>query len=721
MFTIDYVALEAPPQQVQLPCELAERKRHVCVRAVCCTSHEGMLGIDVHLGAVQAAATAAKTFRIDEVTYGVLVTKTTNAHGWACFPDASDHAAKTLAIWIEVADYHPEAAPEAPLVARAIDFHAQCHTVVTAVARSQIPLIPADFDATVAAMAEQMTKVRLLVDHGPNLGNQSAALSLLKNLRRAGFAGPIEALVDSYTQVEPWVMTLKLVGKVVNDASLGANIQGVFDGVEQKLQARYANTVVGVVAQSTTAKTITFTAPGRVFKLLPGENARLAQCFKDLPFPYRLTGEFWGIEPPTWPTFGDDAEEVDDEDDGSGEVARVDLAGTTAATEATSYLVTITVRFSLSTEGEASVDAKLKKLDPVYDGADTYPDVTWVKKSGAGILPAFDADLSATRTVVGMVAGGEFNEASVETYRKDKLKTYSIAAIQPLLWHPESRFYKLADRAVMKLCLPEAAAYFIDPVVAAVPLDLFRGQVEAGPAAAFAAIVAAAATGNFDLMVTYGVHQARSSSAAVVLDNLVRALSAGITATTLKKTILLVICKEGVDLPVVHAKVVRAGVDAALAGKIGALAADQILVVDTEPMPQRSFQLLAQKSTLPFLLEGANTCNMMQMLGKPYLSVCTETTPYVKVPGKNGEIALAALTAHLNGSGEDGRAARVEALAGYFGAAKEPDAVLDGYFPALAAHVKSKSLDQVKWTLYRLKKAFDAAPVASSEQCRPTS
>jgi hypothetical protein len=156
------------------------------------------------------------------------------------------------------------------------------------------------------------------------------------------------------------------------------------------------------------------------------------------------------------------------------------------------------------------------------------------------------------------------------------------------------------------------------------------------------------------------------------------------------------------------------------AGKIDALEADQILFIHAPPVPQRSFQLLAQAGTLPFLLEGANTCNMMQMLGKPYLSVATDTTPYVPVPGKDGHQKLQVLTDHLNDSAGESAEARVEALATYFKDAKDPGAVIGGYFPALKDHVRKKPLDQVKWSLYRLKKALDDAPVPSSAQRRPT-
>ena len=710
MFKIDRVALEEVPNPSSLPCEQAPRKTHLCVRPVCCTSHQMWAGIDVHLGAREDALTAAKTFRLGGATYGVLATAATKDTGWANFKDASEHRAKTLAIWVEADKYHPRYTigvvpqaqddedepppdPRTQPVDTTVALVTTHHTVVSAVMRSEEPLIPPDFDATVLAMAEEMTGVRLLVDHGPNMGNQSAALSLIQNLRRAGYAGPIDVLVDNHTFVEMWDATLKFTIPV-RAADLDATEARV-TAIQQKILDRYAGTTAARTQDKALFKEITIDPGDTVFPLAPGENARFVQCFKDLNFGYTLSVESW-----------DDVEEEDFT--GDTEAPAEDLLGN----------LLVTVNFSLQSQGEESIDAKLKKLDPAYDALNAYANVTFQKKDGEESLPAFADDASATKTIVDMVAGGEAGEGSMETYRKDKTKTFSLVALQPLLWHPENRFFKLKDKAVEPLCLPEAAAYFIDPYNPGDKVAAFKAQVGDEKGDALGAVLAA--VGDCDLMVCYGVHQAKKSSSRVVLTNVSAALKKAIAAQQIKKTLLLVLCKEGIDLAFDCDKVVRAKVDATLAQKIHDLQADQILFIHAPPLPQRSFQLLAQAGTLPFLLEGANTCNMMQMLGKPYLSVATDTPPYVPVPGKDGHQKLQVLTDHLNDSEEDSEEERVAALATYFKDAKDAGAVIGGYFPALKDHVRKKPLDQVKWSLYRLQKALHPVDVPSSAQCRPT-
>ena len=711
MFEITKVGLEEKPELSQEQCELAPRKTHLCVRPECCTSHQGLAGIDVHLGAVEAAGSAEKTFVLDEVKYGVILTQATNEEGWASFKDASDQKDKTLAVWIEAPEYYPrydvipceteqkreeERRKRVKIAAKAVTLSEEHHTIVTAILRSESPLLPADFDAKVEAMAKQMTRVRLLVDHGPNLGNQSAALSLIGNLRRVGFTGPIDALVDKYTMIETWHLDLKFTIPIH-----GSDLEKVDEraaAVKQKLLDRYADTKADVLTNKPWLKKLELRAEDdeTIFTLAPGEELRLATCFKDLPFAYTLSE-------PTW-----------------NKMALVNLTGNTPAPVAdfVGNLV-VQVDFEIQTAGDESLDAKLKKLDPAYDKEGAYKDVTWTKKDGDGSLPAFDDDVSGDATIVGMVGASEANEGSVETYRRDKTKTHSLIAIQPLLWHSDNRFFRVKgdQKKTTPLCLPEAAAYFIDPLVVEDKKAVFEGQAEAPIPDALAAVLAG--VGSCDLMVAYGVHQARSSSPSVVLDNLARALAKAIADGGVKKTLLLVLCKPEIELPLVHEKVIRAHLDGDLAGKIDTLGDDKILMIHAPPLPQRTFQLLAQAGTLPFLLEGANTCNMMQMLGLPYLSVCTESTPYVDVPGKDGHKKLQALTDHFNASGGQPDT-RVAALAKYFTDAKDAASVLDGYFPALRDLVKKKPLDQVKWALYRLEKELAEAKVPSSKQCCST-
>ncbi|MFF2326489.1 MULTISPECIES: hypothetical protein [unclassified Streptomyces] len=62
--------------------------------------------------------------------------------------------------------------------------------------------------------------------------------------------------------------------------------------------------------------------------------------------------------------------------------------------------------------------------------------------------------------------------------------------------------------------------------------------------------------------------------------------------------------------------------------QLGRLDPGDVLIVQCDNIPQDVFRQLFQLGTLPAVLEGANTTNLMQLVGRPYFSALTNHTPY---------------------------------------------------------------------------------------------
>ena len=557
--------------------------------------------------------------------------------------------------------------------------------------------VPADFETTVHAFNEATKGIRVLVTTGPNLGNQAAALSLLRNLRRSGFNKPVEVLVD--TKAQPWDQSISF--KLALNGKYGDK-DAVFGAVEEKLRARYGeDATISVERERGNFKEIRVEVD-RSDQLQALEDESLFTALQDLPYAY---------------TADLDPGELEVDDDlltGNAERGEEDLA---------TYKLSVTV--DVSTQSEIALHDKLLTLDPGYQSSELYGNVKWRFEASGDPEPSFAEDVSDDPTVVGFLAGGEFGESSMEPYR-EKLNTHAIAALQPLLWHPENRYIKLKDQEPQPLAVPQTAAYFADRIE---PSDVRQFLLEqAGPdrAEGLTRILDKVDSGDYELMTVYGVHQAHDSTPKNVLENLVAAVQHG-QGEGLKKTVVLVIAKEGVDLDVQADGLHTAVADPTLASKVDELAGDgNVLVVRVPPLPQSVFQLFAQKSTLPIVVEGANTSNLVQMLGKPYLSVSTRNTPYVAVPGSaEGHSQLEALTTLVNDAVTRTSADKRAQLADYFKAARQPDTALGGYFSQLQAHVQQPALDQTQWAMYRLEKALrpqDASDITTGASfSQPTS
>lgn len=658
------------------------REASLAVTVIDCFSHRPLRDAEVVLGVEEAEAEESfvkKDAMYGDSTYGIVRRAKTGRDGVAVLSKLEPYRNETLLVRVAARDYHdPNSVERAQILVEPpkLETHEEVELEVPMV--SEDPTVPPDLTSTVRELLAATPGIRIVVEQGPNFGNQSAALALVRNLRRVGFTGPIVACADP----DDTKYTARNQGTVycyTDPVEVGATIVGL---VRDRLVHRYgaALTVDGLASQDVGigesgalgGGTITGTVryPARVY--FDEDLAQLATAIVNLAHP--ATASF------------------DQEDAVVGPVPKNDLVHTKT------WQITIDLTFeSLS---EIAVGTKLARLEPNYQHAD--PQTTWHAEA------SFDAD--AADGWIGIVAGGEFSKGSLQTLRAETFKTQSLLALQPFWWHPSTRFVAVADEDVEPLCLPHAASYRQEPLALDGPARnqlLTAAGGAGGPG--LQAIRVAVKAGTLDLMVVYGVHQAHYSSTAVVMRNLTLAVRRGQALGSIQRAVMLVICKTDVlALLPVDAGITTNTCDAGLAGAVAGLEAGRLLVVQPAgALPSDAFQALCEDSTLPMILEGANTANLMMMLGHPYLSVASKTTPYLDVPtdGSDGHLRLAELEGLLNATPLDQDGATE--LGTYFGDARQPGTVLDGYFAKLQTYVRGTPRDQVMLGLYKLAKALE--------------
>ena len=713
VFEFTQLPITRRPEEPVLACQLAP---NLCVRLVDCTTHEGIPNVEVRLGNTDEERVRdyldqgfgpLPSFRLDGKTYHQVARKRTNNAGWVCFSSmfiARRQKGDLLvfngyALQVLSPGYGPvrdgaEQLPDGP--AQAFKFTLDAHTVAMATLRAETPVLPPDFEDSIASLLGTISRVRIGVEQGANLGNQASALSLITNLRRVGYAGRIDVLTNP--DFLPYDTDCTLRFTLHRD-------EGTTAETAEELLVKRLNARLGVPVQSSRRLSGSFANipeyenthrfPDRVYYTLSAQDLL---ALRDLPLPYKVTA----------------TPEPQDLD-------AVDVDVTTGSTEkGAEHILPLTVIFKLRLQSvsEPSITTKLCTLDPGYKTNPSYGQVAWVEQA------EFPTSAEDDRGVVGMVGGHDFGGAPDDSVRRERLKTHSLLALQPYQWHPEDRFLQVAGGGTTRLCLPGAAAYFLDPVVAGAPSD-FALSWGVGPteAALLAAVVERARAKELTLMTAYGIHQAHDSSTETLLNNLAAGSLAAVAQgdDVPRKVVLFAVSKVdlGELLATPNATLVRAGDPSALAALEG-LQDDHLLVVHAPPLPLGVFQLLVQTSQLPAVVEGANSSNLVQMLGKPYISVSTRYTPYVALPGDAGKAheKLTRVTDHLNLADLRDQEVPLGELAAYFHNAAATGDAYGGYFAKVQAHLRVVSRDQLKLGLYRLARVLPeprARPVIPPE------
>ncbi|MDX2703889.1 hypothetical protein PV350_13610 [Streptomyces sp. PA03-6a] len=135
-------------------------------------------------------------------------------------------------------------------------------------------------------------------------------------------------------------------------------------------------------------------------------------------------------------------------------------------------------------------------------------------------------------------------------------------------------------------------------------------------------------SGRVELMPAYGLHNLPEANRAGVMPALAESLR---QAEVGRPAVILGLGDFGVDFaPEYQADWLMYGdlSDPGFHAALDALQPGEVAVVKGGHIPQGVFQQLYQLGSLPALLEGANTANLVQLLGRPFFSVLTKHTPY---------------------------------------------------------------------------------------------
>ncbi|MGV9935202.1 WXG100-like domain-containing protein [Streptomyces olivaceoviridis] len=177
----------------------------------------------------------------------------------------------------------------------------------------------------------------------------------------------------------------------------------------------------------------------------------------------------------------------------------------------------------------------------------------------------------------------------------------------------------IADRALYRFHVPRLPGDELSALIDA--------QVPAARARGLKALVRGVAEGRIEMMPVYGLHNVAAPERASALG----ALARGIQKAGRTPAVVLALGRATVEFapPTEGPGLHREALDSAgLPERIGELASGDVLIIDVDRLPQDVFRQLYVLGGLPAVLEGANTSNLVQLLGRPYFSVKTSTTPY---------------------------------------------------------------------------------------------
>ncbi|MEW1725221.1 hypothetical protein, partial [Streptomyces sp. NPDC093109] len=183
----------------------------------------------------------------------------------------------------------------------------------------------------------------------------------------------------------------------------------------------------------------------------------------------------------------------------------------------------------------------------------------------------------------------------------------------------DSGFEPIADSALFRFDVPRLTGAELRQVL---------GQVPGSRGAGLQVLARAVESGRVDVMPVYGLHNVAVPGRA----SAVNALAAGVRQARIgKPAVVLGIGGFSVDFAPRFAAdwLVHADLGAAdLGGRIAGMGPGQVMILDGGRLPQDVFRQVYQWGSLPAVLEGANTANLVQLLGRPFFSALTHHTPY---------------------------------------------------------------------------------------------
>lgn len=514
------------------------------------------------------------------------------------------------------------------------------------------PALPATFDEEVGSLLKQTSEVRILVLQGMHYGNQSAALELIRNLRRRGYHGPISVMCDD--QPLPYETTYKVqidCYDTTNDAQRCLSVCNALAGLYS------APTITSVADSSPIIMTCDVNMIAQNVEAYEQDPAQLAAVLAANGLPCDVL-----VTDPT--NF------------------KISVRSANAPAQGTAATRKISLSLTITSISEVSIVAKLDKLEPARKTLEIYKDVIWLTGDR---FPVTD-----NPTVLGMMASGEYSLRDHGDPIAQRLGTSCVLTLQPSNWKLNDRYARVNGQTTL-LCLPMASSYLTGPVEIEDVDGFIRDAItDVGTAKGLSSLLRAVRKREVDLMVIYGLHQIRGASAEELLANVRRVLRA---MKSTRPCVVLTIYKyplggDFAGLPALTDFV-----------KIEPTTDGPCFLHEQSTVPAVVFQLLCQSATLPMIVGGANTSNMVRMLGIPHLSM-EGGEPFI-VPNCDGHRFVHQLQGLLCAPSMDEQA--VEILVKFMMMAHEaPDEVAEAYFALLRKWLNDPHRDQLALALYRL-------------------
>lgn len=225
--------------------------------------------------------------------------------------------------------------------------------------------------------------------------------------------------------------------------------------------------------------------------------------------------------------------------------------------------------------------------------------------------------------------------------------------------------------------------------------------------------------GAIDVMPIYGLHHPQMQKAPDSESALIRNLCGGIREARerglpTRPTVLVVLGEyEGEMRPFSRIGSPDDPADVAYANegphldKLYRMSGGDILLLYAGDVPERFFQQVIRWSTLPPVVEGANTANLCQNLeNKPYLHMSLGGTDFIEVPdARSGRNVARNMSKDLEANRHDKRHAVRKDLGRFIAASRKPDSEVARYFKAV--HDKTVNQNQVVDLLYHVAEMRD--------------
>jgi hypothetical protein len=186
--------------------------------------------------------------------------------------------------------------------------------------------------------------------------------------------------------------------------------------------------------------------------------------------------------------------------------------------------------------------------------------------------------------------------------------------------------------------------------------------------------------------ILYSLTKAKNMSSNLFSKGIIVPVFNSVSETHFAKSIDLANANVKSEVPIQYAEIT----DSNLQGKIKTLKAGQILAINVGPTTKEIFEYVFTRATLPAVVEGVNSINLMQMTGKPYLPSdlrLTDQYPFLDDIKKN-KISLSAeetqffsdATKAITDIADPGNLYQEEPLAKYFLHSKQGSEIMSNFY-----------------------------------------